>query len=584
MYKTCLQPQQHIKGLNGLLSLNGIWKYDAPRYPTIDYISQLCCPPSDKVALVQIMRTLDTAPPIVFYDNCKANLYAALRRQWTATPAPCESFLDKLEGFMVDTIMPEIELILRDFHYSYDVWYNHLTKQQQDSMDSLDKGALHVRYVNIFCKSEKQLVEGGEMPKNRAISAMCEEHKYVMGPVIYALEQYFKQLKGYGGGKNWQQTAEMVNDWKRAGFTKVVQSDISGMDRSITQRIKEIIGHRIYKLVEPFVTHVPIEIWQIHAYATRTKITANYYVDKLAFSYGSSDMEGEVFSGSSDTTYLNTTITAIVQRYVYERVLGLQPEEYGITAKGDDSVNAIPPSISNESIRNAFAMCYYQAKDIKGDYVTYLPHHGSGLVLKFLSISEHLDDIDYCSTNCYECEDCGFRFTRKIDRFIYLTPWSETIKNLSHELQLSYKQNLYEANLSWMRNLPIFHELNEELRTNVKTHYSLVGSPRKTLPLNQRDATWYAKYFDEAYESRRALLQQQFGKSAAYSLLDQISEPRPCCVKAYRLWLFNKLGLTDSDIATIQYDISSASGTQYQSATLTHAIHMFDEYKNSLLD
>ncbi len=530
------------------------------------------------------MPTLYSAPQIVFYDNCKANLYAALRRQWTATPAPADKFLDSLESFVDRVIFPEMLELLQNFHYSYNVWYNHLTRQQQDSMDQLDKNALHVRYVNIFCKSEKQLVENGEMPKNRAISAMCEEHKYVMGPVIYALEQYFKKFKGYGGGKNWAETAKQIDQWSKRGLTKVIQSDISGMDRSVVLRLKQIIGYRLYKYLEPFITHVPIDVWQIHAYPTTTKITANYFVDKTCYSFGSSDMEGEVFSGSCDTTFLNTTITAVIQRYVFENVLQLQRDEYDLSAKGDDSMDVVSPSLDDHAIRAAFNACYYQAKYIKGTYTTYLPRHGSGLVLKYLSISNRLDDIDYCSTNCYHCPNCGFKFTRKLDRFIYLTPWSESIKNLTNEQQQAYKQNLYDANRAWMKGLPIFTELNNFLFTGVSNQYSLAGKEKKTLPLNALDTQWYSDLFDVKREQHRVLLQQKFGKNAAYSLLDQISEILPCCVKAYEVWLFDKFGLTESDLIRVRRDITTCVGNQYQSATLTHAIRMYEEYKASLLD
>jgi hypothetical protein len=440
-----------------------------------------------------------------------------------------------------------------------------------------------VRYVNIFCKSEKQLVDNGEMPKNRAISAMCEESKYVMGPIVYALEQYFKQFKGYGGGQNWQQTAHTLNEWQCNGWTKLIQSDISGMDRSVSQRLKEIIGHQIYKLVEPFVTHVPLEIWAIHAYPKMTRIVSNYFVDKMCATFGSCNMEGEVFSGSSDTLFFNTVVTAVIQRYTIEVELSINRAEYGIKAKGDDSAIAVDGGISNTDIRAAFNRVYYQAKDIKTTYGTYLPCHGSGMTLKYLSISNYLDDFDYCSTNCYYCSNCGFQLTRKIDRFIYLTPWSDAVKNLTRIQQLSYCQNLYDANLYWMKGLPILTPINEFLKTNVKEIYTLNGGKKQTRPLSAIDQSWYNQMFDVQYEQRRTQLQQQFGKSAAYSMLDQVSEIRQCCIKAYVSWLFNKMGLTDNDILNVENDIINSSEAQYESATLQLALNMYDDYRNTLL-
>jgi hypothetical protein len=355
------------------------------------------------------------------------------------------------------------------------------------------------------------------------------------------------------------------------------------MDRSVVQRIKRTIGHAIYKLVEPFVTHVPLDIYAIHAYPVLTKIIAQYYDEKLMHTLGSSLMEGEVFSGSSDTTFFNTVVTAVMQRYTFEVVLQIPKDEYGLTAKGDDSAEAISPSVLNTDIRAAFKQVYYQAADVKGTYTTYYPKHGCGMVLKFLSISDNLDDIDYCSTNCFYCTTCGYKLTRKLDRFIYLTPWSDSVVNLTPIERESYKQSLYKSNLKWMDGLPIYSALNNMLQTGVKNIKVKPGQSRKQLPLNNVDAAWFNRMFNPAREKRRAKLQQIFGKSAAYSILDQVSKISPCCIKAYELWLFNKCGLTQSDIAIVDNDITTSIGDTYESPTLSLALSMYEEYKNTLL-
>ncbi len=529
------------------------------------------------------MPILETAPKIIYYENCKANLYAALRRQCTATPAPNSLFLLRFQHYYNTVIMPEIESLLVDFHYSYDVWYNHLTKQQQDSMDSLSPDQLTTRYVNMFCKSEKQLCDGAELPKNRAISAMCEEHKYVMGPVVYALEQYFKGFKGYGGGKTWDQTGKLYDDWHTRGFTKVIQSDISGMDRSVTQEIKNIIAHPLYKLVEPFVTHVDTEAWTVHAYATHTQIRANYFVDKTMETLGVGTMYGEVFSGSSDTTFFNTLVTACFQRYVMEVELQINIDDYDLTAKGDDSVIACSPAIPNSDIRSAFNNVYYQGADVKGLHTPYMTQHGCGMVLKFLSISEDLSDIDYCSTNCYRCDSCGFRLTRRIDRFFYLTPWSDSVKNLKMKERLAYMQNLYEANNHWMRNLPILSPFNNHLQTKVRSDYTMVGKSRKQRTLSAKDSQWYAKMFDSVYEKRLFEMQQKFGKNIAYSMVSQVSPTKTCCVKAYRAWLFTKLSISEYDCDIIEQELRQHDNGKIVSPLLEYGLEMYNKYKDTLI-
>lgn len=194
--KSCLT-MSHLAGLNGMTSLNTTWRFRAPQYPTAVYVNSIQCKSlNDKVAITQIIPKFYNAPEIIYYDSCLANLYAALKRQFTATPQPNAVFLQKFEKWFLSVIMPEIKMLLSDFHYSYDVWYNHLTANQQRAMDDLskDRNTLLDIYAVIFCKAEKQMMEAGAYPKNRAISAMCDAHKYVMGPVVYALEQYFKKI------------------------------------------------------------------------------------------------------------------------------------------------------------------------------------------------------------------------------------------------------------------------------------------------------------------------------------------------------------------------------------------------------
>jgi hypothetical protein len=560
------------------------WTFNAPQYTTATDIQNMICPENNKPALWQIMPIYSNAPKLVYYDNCAANLYAALRRQCTATPAPDKEFLIDFTDFFNTVIMGEITHILQDFDYSFNVWFNHLTANQQNAIDQLDTDKLDVRYTKMFCKAEKQMIEGGVMPKNRAISAMCEEHKYVMGPVVYALEQYFKQLKGYGGGKTWDDTANLINYWDHSGLTKVIQSDISGMDRSVTQEIKEIIQHTVYRHIEHKIKHVDLEVWQKHAYPVNTIIKADYYEDKELKSFGQTTMRGEVFSGSADTTFLNTLITLSFQRYVMERVLALDEEEFGIVAKGDDSVVTVQPNIDNTHIRKGFSKVYYDAANIKPYYSPYYLQHGCGMVLKFLSISEHLDDIDYCSTNTFKCHTCNsYKVTRKIDRFIYLTPWTDSIMNMKHEQQLAYMHNLYLSNLRWMDGLSIFSTLNNFLKTDVISDYSLSGKPRRIIPLAPEEAAWYLKMFNPDKDADTYKLQRAFGKNAAYSMINQKNELKPCCIKDYQKWLEHKLGINQFNTETIETDMKSHTNGIYHSPTLETALHHYDLYRESLL-
>jgi hypothetical protein len=266
-----------------------------------------------------------------------------------------------------------------------------------------------------------------------------------------------------------------------------------------------------------------------------------------------------------------------------EEVLGFIPEQYGINAKGDDCVVAAPEFYSKTLLREAFNSVYYQSSYIKGEYANLITNYGCGMVLKFLSISDYLDDIDFCSTNCFYCEDCKtFRLTRKIDRFITLTPWSDSIFNLNDDQQSAYLHNLYLSNLKWCEGLSIFTPLNNTLRTNNYTSYNKAGKPRKQLPLNIRDAYWYSKMFNHHNIQLTYKLIQQFGKAQAYGLINQVSGIKKCCKISHNEWLKHKLSLDDNDIIKIESDINNHANGVYHSPTLTIALINFEEYKNSL--
>ncbi len=576
IYKTCLTTQ-HIDSLNGFTAETVVWKYKFPQYFTHKFVIDHQCQPEKKIAVVQIMPTLNTSPKIVYYENCPLVLMAACKRQLISVPPPDDLFLDQLDNYMTTTILPELTVILDGFHYSYEVWYNHLTYAQQLEIDAVDDLDLNKRTCDIFCKGEKQQMDGNNMPKNRCISALNAQHKKTMGPVVYALEQYMKSFKGYCGGMNWVELAKCIDDWYKTNKYQVIQSDVSGMDRSVTQRLKEIIHHNIYQLVDNDIHHVSRETWQMHAYPVVTRMNATHYEQGNVVNFGYSTIEGTVFSGSCDTTLMNTLITVILNRYVVERVLGIHPCDYDLKAKGDDSVVVIDKGIGTDTITRAYSQVYYFSKNIKFDYAPFYLRHGCGLALKFLHISQDFDDIDFCSTNCFYCHTCRkHRITRRIDRFVELTPWSNAAINYGESIRAAYKQSLFDSNLTWMRGLPIFTELNNYLYTNNYTKYDLSGKPKRTIPLNDYDQAWYNKMFKPTNDAILRL----FGKNEYYSMVVQSGDIQACCAESYVKWLNVKLNLEHSDVLTIINDIQT-NYSQYLSPTLTEALSYYHRQREA---
>ncbi len=573
IYKTCLT-QQHLNSLNAFIAEGVVWRYKFPKYFTPDFLIDNQCQSGTKIAVVQILPVLDTAPKIVYYDNCALALMAACKRQVIGVPKPSQHTLNRIKAYMNEVILPELSIILQDFHYSYEVWYNHLTYNQQLEIDAVDELSLHVRYCDIFCKGEKQQCDNkDEPPKNRCISALCAQHKKVMGPVVYSLEQYMKRFKGYCGGMNWTDIGKCIDNWHRTGGYQVVQSDVSGMDRSIVQQLKEIVFNAIYQLVEHAIDHVDINIWRLHAYPTVTRMNAQMFIDGGKQDLGYATISGTVFSGSCDTTLMNTLLTVILNRFTVETVLHISPCDYDLKAKGDDSMVVLDSNISSKEIIDAYSSVYYFAKDVSNPYSQFYLEHGCGLTLKYLHISDDFTDIDFCSTNCFYCVTCQqHRLTRRIDRFIELTPWSNAAINYNDEVRASYKQSLFDSNLTWMRGLPIFTELNNHLFTGNYKNYSLAGKQKKILPLTDTDKSWYNEFFK--HESSYDDILRRFGKNEFYSMINQTGNIQHCCAASYLHWLDEKLNLDICDLTMIHDDIVNADD-EYSSPTLTEGLNYY---------
>jgi hypothetical protein len=544
---------------------------------TLEYVNQLTCQLENKIAVVQILPVLDTSPKIVYYDNCELTLKAACRRQCTGVPEPNPTKLQQLRTYVNGVIVPELNDIFANFHYSVEVWYNHLTAIQQDEIDAIDDDSLFVRHCSIFCKGEKQQ-DAVDPPKNRCISALNANHKKVMGPVVYAAEQYIKQFKGYCGGCNWDDLGDIYKSWDLKDY-KIIQSDISGMDRSVKMELKDIIFHTLYNILTPFIHHVPNEIWLLHAFPIRTNMLSKMFDKNELIDFGSATIEGTVFSGSCDTTFMNTLTTVILQRFVMEVEMGLDTGDYDLLGKGDDSAVGITKNINNADIIAAYARCYYFTPDLTNNLVNQYRQHGFGMTLKFLQISEHLDDIDFCSTNCFYCTTCNkYRVTRRLDRFIELTPWSSVVIPMTNKHRLAYKQNLYTANLAWMRGLPIFSQLNDYLKTDVVCNYSLAGRQRKQLRVCPFDEEWARVLFVNKHSDN---VITKFGKNDYYSMITQVGSILSCCAKDYYKWLEDKYGLPSFMVDIICKQISDTSDSRYNCPLLTDAIQHYGEYKKS---
>ncbi len=528
-----------------------------------------------------------------------------MQRQVLATPKPGEDFEVRYKHWFKSRMLPYIQYWLRDFEYSVPIWYNHLKKSTQERVKPFmqeyftepvppSRDKLTSRFVKLFCKAEKQAKESGEMPKNRAISAINDSDLFVMGPIIYFINMHFKKiLPGFSSGESWKKQAKVYDSWKRKDFY-VVQSDISGWDRSIQETLKESLFD-VYRLVTEKVHHVDQECYLMHATATTTKVIAEYYASGgVKESLGHVMCDYQIFSGTSDTKDGNTAINSFLTTFLLETELNInildnidpgladpmEKCEAGIRVAGDDNVTALPRYIQNSDIVRAYSRIFCHPDIIKDPYLVRNVQHGSGLTLKFLLKSE-TDMIDFCSTNTFYCDQCEeHRIIRKIDRFIQYTPWTTKFGNTRLRMS-AYKQQLYVANKMWMDGLPIFKDYNDLLYTGDDDVTNLLSEAKDTVCVPEEDYRIPILLDNTNQEDtdRFRELERVFGREEAFKMSTRNTTLRNCCVAAFSTMLSIRCDLDANDLAQISRDIQQGVGElTFHSPVLTTALIRMEEY------
>jgi hypothetical protein len=574
-----------------------LWRSTFPVYITPRELEELICPDFDKKrALQQILPVDVTQADIVYYEACKANLFAATKRQCVAVPKMDQTIFERFKRYYEKIIVPELEELLVDFEYHYNVWFNHLTKEQQEEMQKVydnacddygmfdkDHPSLYDRHVNVFCKAEKQQNDGDKPAKNRCISALNDVNKFVLGPLVFASEQYFKKYKGYCGGKSWEKLGKIFDKWKTLGLN-VIGSDISGWDRSQNYQIKELIHHGLYRMFEGKLHHVSKEVYAQHAYANYTRMDI---ADTIGNSFGYVIILGNVFSGSNDTTAFNTMTNVIINRFICEELLMLSIDEYDLLCKGDDSEVAIPNRISKNQVIEAYSTVFVDPKVLKSTQLYPTIEHGLGLTCKFIRFGE-TTDIDFCSTEVFYCEYCKqHKITRQLKRFLSFTPYSNRILLLPNKLKNVYLKQLGISNEFWMKGLPIFRALNSHLMVgpNSAIHNSML-KPKNSKILNADEIKWVNAYLKDDDEDTQKisneLIDQLFGKNEHYSMAARTQNLCSHCHISYRDMLTSKYGITNDDIKSIEDDILNATDFYYSHSLCQLYINM-DDYKKSLI-
>jgi hypothetical protein len=326
----------------------------------------------------------------IIYNSCARTVFAAFKRQCKLVPRPDPAVLSRYYKFC-DLLFDKIlKPYLDQFDYSLNQWLAKEPYKKQNDIIRMKDHIIHVMHKNtlrvvhtLFCKIEKQEIKG----KNRAISGIDTIVKYIMGPVCWRLEHIFSKTKIYCGDKNADDYSHIYT--QQQNYNKIcLEGDGSGFDQ--TQNIQcKYIDRKIYQYIcsKNHIYHCNNELFLNVACSAIKTLNAPTYTRGHKVTMMSADLIGSVFSGSSDTTLMNTIRMATYNLFaLYEA--GIIDDntitEYLGLHKGDDFVEFIPRNIDQKHLTDVYHRIWLKKTEVgNGDKV-----HGLGQIIKILEFKE----------------------------------------------------------------------------------------------------------------------------------------------------------------------------------------------------
>jgi hypothetical protein len=438
----------------------------------------------------------------IIYHSCYKNNLSSILRMVDNVPKPekeelimFKKFVDQelyKSGGIYDTIT---------YNYNCDViqWFNHLSAAKQAEVrphfdydgntmfenEVTFNDIVKINEYNNFVKSEKQF---GVDAKTRCICSPGSEYKFVMGPVCLELERVFKEYFGYGCPPNWEELESFYNDCDDRGLNKTFQLDGSGFDITQHMEIKQIIDHQIYGFLynNGLIDHVDPKVFLAAATAEWRKISLKNTIggsQGKIVSYGSVKVRGKVFSGSCDTTLMNTLRMALYNRYICEVKLQLRPHlDYELLVKGDDVVVLMG---NTKLTDNDFALVKKAYRTVFVDKVdaSDVTHYGLGQIAKYYKTGG-IEQIDFCSTNTIQT-DVGFKVIRKLKNITDKEHYSLKIKQ-AHNYN-DYHKELLTASKKWIGGCPTLEDyfVTVHHHGKVSKPKNLQGKQKLALPFEK---------------------------------------------------------------------------------------------------
>jgi hypothetical protein len=441
------------------------------------------------------------------YSTCKKTIFAAAKRQMKSAPLPDPIVIKEFVQFGKRVIDKELGYHLRNFGYSYNMWYNHLTKKKQEDMDKVEQwinneyselnGRIDYKMLCYegICKVEIQDEDG----KPRMVCSIPPLIKYVMGPVCWHLEDLFaRKLKGYCGGKNLTEIQNEINKHIANGFSKIVEGDGSGFDNSQDVTCKELDRY-IYRLIEDKVYHVPKPLFRMISqaiYKTMNIVTMDHNTKKKQTLMRYTVL-GTVFSGDCDTTLMNTMRMAMYNRFVQYKMGWIYDQDYILFSKGDDYSVMYRTNIVDEQIRLAYEKYFlskFKPKPGEPEYDNRT--YGIGQINKFLEIGDPTT-FKFCSLRSWYYDTDKIMLTRNPAKLYNLSLYARKTKMYNLPTLAVYAQQQAQSLNASYKGIDVFdvaawhwNKLYEVLRekypvqvARLEKQQMMLDNIRKTLEL-----------------------------------------------------------------------------------------------------
>jgi len=422
------------------IELNGV-DYEINPFDFVK-VEDIKCSCDNKILYEQLFGAIDDHyDDVMAYKSCKHTIFAAAKRQMKMAPTPDPKVADDFLTYAKEKIESEVGEELTHFGYSYQQWFDHLDRSKQQDMEMTAhyyKGEMEYltpkqiqqiarkNYEGI-CKVELQQTNG----KPRMVCSIPLLTKFIMGPVCWKLEEIFQDhFRGYCGGKNLTQMADMVNHYAALGFTKVVEGDGSAFDNTQDITLKRV-DHYIYNRIAEHIYHVSKKDFlqtanEIYKTMDVVAMNADTKQKELLFRYS---ILGSVFSGDCDTTLCNTVRMALYNRYVNDKAGLVYGQDYVAFSKGDDFTVMYKPYVDNDFINKAYYKYFVKALDDPRQADTRV--YGLGQVLKMLDFGD-LSTIKFCSLRAWYKNPTDIILTRDPSKFYNLSKYSRKIKTMNN--------------------------------------------------------------------------------------------------------------------------------------------------------